>query len=122
VLLNCGDFDVIENSVATIRTITWLDDAGHRVRRMVLFKYIGTFTNSVTGKSVTDSPDPQVGIEDYVNGGLTVHGLGFHIMLPGQGTTLIDAGTIIFEPDGTVTAHGPHPLLDSLEPLCAALK
>jgi hypothetical protein len=122
VIWNCDGFDLMQDGTATIRTIAWLDEAGNRVRRIVHFMYTGTFTNSVTGEVVTDSPDPQIGVEDYVNGGLTIHGLSFRITVRGEGTAIVDAGTIIYNPDDTVTAYGPHPFLDDdLSPLCELL-
>jgi hypothetical protein len=122
VLASCDDFDIIENSEFTIRRITWFDASGNRVRRIAQFTFHGTFTNSVTGKYVTDSPDPITDVIDYVDGTEMLHGLVFRIKLPGHGTILFDAGTIIWYPDGTVAVYGPHPLFGSLDPLCAALE
>ena len=108
VLVDCGDFDIIESSVETVRITTFYDDAGNRVRRITHFTFSGTYTNSVTGEVFTDTPDPQTYIRDYVNGTTTGHGLVFRITVPGQGIVLLDAGTVIFNADGTVTAYGRH--------------
>jgi hypothetical protein len=108
VLVDCGDFDIIENAVETVRIATFYDDAGNRVRRITHFTFSGTYTNSVTGETFTDTPDPQTYIRDYVNGTTTGHGLVFRITVPGEGIVLLDAGTVIFNADGTVTAYGRH--------------
>jgi metal-dependent HD superfamily phosphatase/phosphodiesterase len=121
VLVNCGDFSIIENAVTTVRVTTFFDDQGNSVRRIIHFTYSGTYTNSVTGKILTDTPDPQTYIRDYVNGTTAGHGLVFRITVPGEGIVLLDAGTVIFNADGTVTAYGRHDGGYSFEANLAAL-
>jgi hypothetical protein len=121
VLVDCGNFDIIENSVETVRVITFFDDLGNRVRRIVYFTISATYTNSVTGETFTDAPDPQTYIRDYVDGSTTGHGLVFKITVSGEGIVLLDAGTVIFNADGTVTAYGPHDGGYSFEANLAAL-
>jgi len=108
VLVDCGDFDIIENAVETVRIATFYDDAGNRVRRITHFTFSGTYTNSVTGETFTDTPDPQNFIRDYDAHTTNYHGLIFRITVPGEGIVLLNAGTVIFNADGTVTAYGPH--------------
>jgi hypothetical protein len=96
-LLDCGSFDVIENAHITGIEKTFYNRDGDPVRSQLHFRYDGTFTNSATGKSFSDRPDPQLYVYDYATDTLAVKGLIVSINVPGQGVVLLDAGNIIFD-------------------------
>ena len=120
VIATCNGFDVLADETFNVRVTTFFDDDGRPVRRQDHVRFTGTFTNSVTGFSVTDAPDPFLFVRDFANGGFSTHGLTAKITVPGRGIVLLDAGTVIVAPDGTVTAHGPH-VLDVNAALCDAV-
>ena len=121
ILEDCGDFQIIENSTLTRRRIAFFRHGSGPVRVQSHFTYQGTFTNSVTGYTVTDGPDAHNFFFDVPTGELAVRGLVTSIQVPGAGVVLIDAGNLIFGADGSVTVNGPHQSLTSPGALCAAM-
>lgn len=128
VLASCDGFDIIENATTTLRLTTFFNQAGDPSRVQTRFTYQGTFTNSSTGKSITDAPDPQLYVFDVTTGELTTAGLIISVNVPGEGVVLLDAGKMVFDANGNVTFQsGPHHLYgDQFEfdykKLCAALQ
>lgn len=126
-LFDCGDFWITENSHVTYNGTVFYDNGGNVTREQVQVTYNGTFTNSVTRKSVIDAPDHQTQVY-YPDGSTTVHGLVMSINIPGAGTIGLDAGTLSFDPLGNITfASGPHHLVgDGFETdfnsVCEALR
>ena len=112
VLVNCGSFDVLEDSVTTIQQTIFFDQDGRAVRVQLHSIFSGTFSNSVTGASVADFPDSQTVVIDLVDGGFANHGLVFRITVPGEGNVLVNAGTVVFDAEGNITIHGPHTALE----------
>ncbi len=126
---DCGDFIITAEGYETLATTVFFDSSGHWVRTQVQYAYAGTMTNSVTGKSVTDSPDHQT----YVfspDVPLTVHGLILSINIPGVGIVGLDAGTISMDfssPDHKILFQSAkHLMTDSGEPdytpICNAMR
>jgi hypothetical protein len=120
-LQSCDGFDIIENAVIQIKETSFFDKDGNRVRITAHVKYTGTLTNSATGTSVTDGPDTIQVIVDVQDGTERWAGIAFSINLPGEGIIVLDAGNIIFHPDGSLTVHGPHQVLAGDNYLCSAL-
>src|SRR3712207_616716 len=54
----CDGFEALETATLVSRTTTFVDAAGAPVRAHIHNRYTGTLTNSVTGKTLTDAPDP----------------------------------------------------------------
>jgi hypothetical protein len=77
-------------------------------------------TESANGITLPES-DHFVEFLDFSTGGAKEVGLSFHIQ--GGGVVILDAGYVLFNPDGSVAViHGPHPVLDGhTAALCAAL-
>lgn len=108
---------------------TFYDRNGNPVRSQLHFTYTGTLTNSRTGQSFSDRPDPQLYVFDFEDQTLTVTGLIFSINVPGEGVVALDAGKIVFDSANNfeiIFQSGPHHLLSqgyeiNLEQLCAAL-
>jgi hypothetical protein len=108
---DCGDFWIVEDAHMTYTVTTFYDKDGNYNRDQVQFTYQGTFTNSVTGKSVVDGPDHQTYIY-YADDTSSTHGLVISINVPGAGVIGLDAGTISFDENGQlVFASGPHHLV-----------
>jgi hypothetical protein len=121
-LAACAGFDIIENSVTVVERTIFFDNEGNRARIQLRVRFEGTFKNSVTGESLTDAPDPQLVVIDSSDGSFANHGLTFHITAPGEGNIVVDAGTVVIDPNGDVTIHGPHTVLeDGYGALCAAI-
>ncbi len=130
--LDCADFgaaypfNMIENAVRTDRVTTYVDKQGNPIRTQVHVKYTGSLTNSVTGYSVSDTPDSFMLVFDHRDQTLTVVGLTWSINLPGEGHVVLNAGRLVFDPTtGEVMfMAGPHaigPNPDSVRLLCSVL-
>jgi len=117
----CDGFTVVQEFRATIRVKEWLDDSGDLIRVIANVRWEGTLTNSETGFSIRDNAS-WTDFFDVASGDFAQAGLIWSLNVPGEGIVLLDAGQIIFHPDGSVTIHGPHQFFESgLELLCAAL-
>jgi len=71
---------------------------------------------SANGHTIYESDRWQ---EFYYPDGSRLVGLTVHIKGPG-GIVQLDAGQVVFNPDGTVTIHGPHPQFEG-QTWCPAL-
>lgn len=117
----CDGFTVVQEFRVTIRVKEWLDDSGDLIRVVANFRWEATVTNSETGFSIRDNAS-WTDFFDAASGEFAQAGLIWNLNVPGEGIVLLDAGQIIFHPDGTVTVHGPHQFFESgLDLLCAAL-
>lgn len=118
-----SEFHIIQSFTVKWRETLFFDNAGNPVRAQGHVMFSGTLTNSVTGTIITDAPDPQNWVYDFRDGTYAIHGLAWSINVPGEGIVLLDAGNIIFYPDGSVVVHGPHQVYEGgLAVLCAALE
>ena len=83
--------------------------------------FTGTLTQTRTGKTVTDMPDP---INIFVKGGVEREvGLIWHIVVPGKGVVVIEAGVRILAEGEDPIIHGPHPVFEEgFEVICRALE
>jgi hypothetical protein len=118
---HCDGFDVLEESVVSVRQITFFAD-GSRTRRQIHATHRGTLINSVTGFTVTDAPDAHTFFIDYSSGERAIRGLFFSVEVPGEGHIILEAGQLVFETDGSVTLNGPHQFFEGGLPfVCAAL-
>ena len=114
-------FDVVSNTIISVRETTFYDKDGNVDRLQVHLMFHGTLTNSSTGKTVTDQPDPiNVFIEDGVEREV---GLIWHIVVPGEGVLVIEAGVRIKAEGEETIIHGPHPVLEGgFEVICQVLE
>ena len=121
----CGEgadaFTVKSTTTVTSRLSTFFDKEGNVDRLRVHLRFARTLTNSRTGKVVTDTPDPSTYfLEDGV---LREVGLIWHIVVPGEGVLVIEAGVRILEEGEDPIIHGPHPVFEQgFEVICRALE
>lgn len=116
VLAACdGGYDLIYQQVGTVTGIVTIDWAGNVTRLQSVWDLTASYTNSVTGYSISGpSHGPDIttfngdGSVRFVQFGLIVH-----LKTPG-GTQLVDAGRIVFlvHENGLslVEMSGPHPI------------
>ena len=116
---DCG-FPVVEHDVATLHFIVWFDAEGNRTRRLVTAPGASiTWTNALTGASVT-SPNPFASHRRFnPDGSATIAFTGLVFVLPGGGRAYVDSGreVIVFSNAGIepVSSVGPS------DDMCAAL-
>lgn len=123
IIADCGGgFQIIENSTISFRRMVFFTHEGGLDRIQLHVEFEGTFTNSVTGYTLTDAPDAFTLFVDLGSGELAFRGLITSIEVPGEGVVVLDAGNIVFGADGEVTVHGPHEFSEGgVAVLCAAL-
>ena len=126
--LSCGSFDILQSDSVTDRFTIFYDQAGNVTQAIFHDRAEGTFSNSVTGTSVTfegtvTQTDTFATPGDFSTMTATFTGDIFKVTLPGSGLILHDVGRAVFAPDGTITFEaGPHQLLHGqVDKLCAAL-
>lgn len=116
---DCG-FPVVQHDTGRLHFLVWTDETGQTVRRWVLAPDSkSSYTNPVTGDSVT-SGDPFV-VHRYNNsdGTITVGISGLRFHLRGGGTVYVDSGRdiLLFTDSGRTVLSSVGPSAD----LCAAL-
>jgi hypothetical protein len=123
--IDCGSFVAQEEFVQDVRVMVFYDQAGEPDRVEVHFNYVGTVTNSVTGKTLRD-PGHYKTVEDLEAGTQTFVGMVYGITVPGEGMVVLDAGRIVFlgdtVPENVIFEAGSYDYLyggDAV--LCAAL-
>ena len=122
----CDGFSVIEHVEGRVKISTHFDQDGNFTMEIIRFSLRHTYTNSVTGESLTS---PDVGIDKVVvhedgSGEVNVIGIVGRIVVPGEGVVLAHLGKIVFDLNtGEVLfVGGPHDDLGELLPvLCSAL-
>lgn len=111
-----GDFDV------TRQDVTFFDNSGNPIRVDYFVHYMGTLTNSVSGKTMDDRGDVKDTV-DLVNGTFTQTGGLRHTTVSGLGIVIQETGRIIFDDaTGGILFVTPGMATDEALQLCAALK
>jgi hypothetical protein len=112
----CGDGDVVVSFDDRGGSKTFFDATGPRA-----------FTFHISGKTTIQMGDgPIVTVSyhqtffDYFDGTVANIGIPVKVSVDGQ-TFLIDAGKVVFGPDGVLFQAGPHPILENGYDLCALL-
>lgn len=121
VLGECDGFSVIEHVEGTVKVSTHFDQDGNFQMEIVRFSLRHTYTNSVTGESLSS---PDVGIDKVDPEAVNVIGIVARIVVPGEGRVFAHLGKIMFdfETGEVLFVSGPHDDLGELLPvLCAAL-
>lgn len=95
----CSGFDIIRHDAGVITLTTFYSADGEPRRLQIHWRLAHTWTNSVTGKSVTT---PSVGnaVLDFETGHFGVAGSPFRLTIPREGIVIKDAGLIIFDAEG----------------------
>jgi len=126
--ISCGSFQVLETETTTTRFTIFYNQAGKVTQAVFHVRLVGTFSNSVTGKSVPQQEYATVTFTfatpgDFSTITATYTGQVYKVTLPGSGLILHDVGRVVFAPDGTITFEGgPHQELhNQVQKLCAAL-
>ena len=120
--VTCSGFNVIGDFTVERDDMTFFNSSGTPIEMVIHAHFVGTLTNSVTGKSLSDDGSRTITF-DLLNQTVTNTGLTLKVVAPGQGIIVIDAGRIVRDAAGNITFEaGPHDLFNqTLQPLCAAL-
>lgn len=123
VLGDCGDFELMDDYVLEGQSLLFFDNEGDPVRIRLHLKSTDRFYNSETEKEFFGESNGVVMFLDLENDQWRFAGLQYHLNIPGVGVVLIDAGTVIFDPDGNIVFEaGKHQVEDGeFEEICAAL-
>lgn len=123
VLAPCGAFDIISNGTGTIKVTTYFGRDGQPDRVDLHGMYSGTLANSMTGKSLVNSPAVANISLNLVAGTEKQVGTFFNVTMPHVGNVLFNTGRIEFHGAGqpayeTGQQHAPP---ETVAILCAAL-
>jgi hypothetical protein len=127
--LQCDGFEIARVSTGSFDGTVYFDQAGDVVKVLVRNRATDVFTNSVTGKTVTNRGVFQElftridGTDDFTH---SLVGYRFMATSPGEGVVLQDVGRIIYSPDEEqiLFLAGQHNVPDGPEAnavFCAAL-
>jgi hypothetical protein len=120
---DCG-FPVVQHDSGQLHFIEWLDDSGNFERRLVLAPGArSTFTNQLTGESVTSGNPFVVHRTDNPDGSVTVALTGLRFAIRGGGVTYVSSGRelIVFTQSGMTVLSSAGPRADLCEALQAAI-
>ena len=126
VIADCGTFQVLVSTQGRFSATIFLDAEGNWDR--VKFDYHGTdtYTNSVTGKSFSDTFHNN-NFETLEPHTLTTVGVAFRLTVPGGGAVFLDIGRVAFQfepPFDILFEAGPHQWntgANDVASLCAAM-
>jgi len=118
----CDGYNVIGDFDVTRKDITFFDKNGNATSVDIFVHYVGTLTNSVTGKSLDDKGNVKNTI-NFVNGTFTQTGGLRHTTVPGLGIVIQETGRIIVDDaNGGILFVTPGMSVDEAVQLCAALQ
>ncbi|MDP9255946.1 MAG: hypothetical protein M3Q31_05245 [Actinomycetota bacterium] len=108
----CG-FAITFTENGTFKVTTYYDSAGNPVKS-ILTNYKSRYTETATANGKTLLANyPLVSITSFPSGAGVNVGLYVNYTVPGAGAVLLDAGRIVFNPDGTVVFEaGLHQRID----------
>ena len=121
-LADCGSFQVFDDYAGTIGHTYFYDQEGNLIEIHQAISGTDTYRQSVTGQSITMGSHFMVHF-DVQTGLNSSAGMAYHLMIPGQGHVLLDAGYSVYDVNtGTmVFSAGPHQVVDGdTAGLCAA--
>jgi hypothetical protein len=126
--MQCDGFEIGLDTSSTVDGTVYFDDTGQVVRFLARTRATDIFTNSVTGKTVTNSGVFQemfTRIDDTDEFTHALVGFRFIGTSPGEGLVLQDVGRIVYSPDHSeiVFLAGQHKVPDegAEAVFCAAL-
>lgn len=118
----CDGYNVIGDFNVTRQDVTFFDNSGNPIRVDYFVHYVGTLTNSVSGKRLDDRGDVKNSL-DLVNGTFTQTGGLRHTTVSGLGIVIQETGRIIFDDaTGGILFVTPGMATDQALQLCEALK
>lgn len=122
---SCGTFSIYDDFIVNASYQDFYDNQGNLIRGRGLLRATDRFYNPVSGKEVFGRVNQVVSM-DFVDGHVRNLGLAYHVVLPGVGTILIDAGYLSAYPPYDPTSyvlHGNHQYWDGdFGKLCSALE
>lgn len=110
-IASCGSFMLRLTSDVEREVTTYYDDAGVPVRDVLVRRQEGTFSNSVSGKSVATSGVWSVTrtyTEGLLDGTAIQTGRTYTVTIPGAGVIFHQSGRAIQVSGATVFEAGPH--------------
>lgn len=107
----CG---AVESVTYAIRRTRFEDG---RIQLQVSFE--GTITVPRTGETVAESGHQTLVVG--ADGTFAFSGVAFNVRIPGQGVILLEAGRLVFDPDGNVVQQSARTAADLAQKVCAAL-
>jgi hypothetical protein len=118
----CNGYNVIGDFDVTRQDMTFFDHSGNPIRVDIFVHYVGTLTNSVSGKTLDDRGDVKSTV-DLVDGTFTQTGGLRHTTVSGLGIVIQETGRIILDDaTGGILFVTPGMATDEALQLCAALK
>jgi hypothetical protein len=118
----CDGYNVIGDFDVTRQDMTFFDNTGNPIRVDIFVHYVGTLTNSVSGKTLDDRGDVR-NSTDLVNGTFTQTGGLRHTTVSGLGIVIQETGRIILDDaTGGILFVTPGMSGDENSKLCSALK
>jgi hypothetical protein len=118
----CDGYNVIGDFDVTRQDVTFFDNSGNPLRVDYFVHYVGTLTNSVSGKTLDDRGDAKNTV-DLINGTFTQTGGLRHTTVSGLGIVIQETGRIILDDaSGGILFVTPRMSVDEGLQLCAALE
>lgn len=120
--IDCGSFLLTyDMSGEKARITTYFDQSGNATRMRLRWVIHGTLTHSLTGLTLRDQSTLNI-TTDLSTNTQKIVGVAFHYSIPGEGLIWLDAGKLIFGPDGSILFQaGPHDSIAGFGSLCEAL-
>jgi hypothetical protein len=120
-LADCGSFQVFDDYVVTVGQTIFYNNDGNPVEVHLAISGTDTYRQSVTGQSITMGSHFMVHIDEQARLGSS-GGLQYHLMIPGLGHVLLDAGRTVYDSTGAlVFSAGSHQVATGdTAGLCAA--
>lgn len=118
--LPCPSGDITDNLTLNVMFQVFFDNAGNAIRTTTHVQLDEIFYNPATGKSVEGTAH-----YNYSDNGsaITLHGLSYALNIPGRGSTFLNAGKLVLDPNtGTVLYSTPHEMSGSLALICGAVE
>jgi len=96
VLANCDGFQVFDDYDATIVQTNFYDKDGNRTEIHQMINGTDTYRQSVTGQSITMGTHFMVHVDMQTMMNSSA-GLQYHLLIPGLGHVLLDAGRTVYD-------------------------
>ena len=121
---NCGGFHILASGNGTLRETLYFDNDGSPARLHVQARYVGTLTNSATGRTVTDATDVLHVFVDLQRQTETYVGVFFNVNVPGEGVVALEVGRYVVESGTDISfIKGQFQVSEGGSPvLCSALE
>ena len=121
---DCGDFSIVDEWTVHVRYRDFYDNQGNYIRTAASVAFTDHWRNPDSGEEINASTQHMQ--QEWDAAGASLHGLAYHVVVPGVGNVLIDAG-YIYETTGNPpvrTFHGNHQFYEQgdLSALCAVLQ